>query len=145
MDFYSAEHKQSYERTQGMLRELFGEMAEPDPQGPSFRIVSGSALVRVIVNPINETNSAISVMSWVVTGAETTPELTRYLLGENYKIRFGAFQMDEVGDIAFEHAVHAGTCSKEQLRYSVMSVAKIADDYDDAIRSKFGGLRAADR
>lgn len=74
-----------------------------------------------------------------------TPDLMRYLLRENLDIVFGAFGVDDDGDIAFEHTIPAATIDKEELRASVMAVVFIADRYDEEITSGWGGLRATDR
>ena len=145
MEFKSDSHKAAYERVTEMVRALYGEMATPDTDRPNFWLSYGSAVVRIIVTPIDDTNNAVAAHSWVVTGVETTPELMQFLLRENYNLRFGAFQMDDEGDIALEHAVHAESCTKEQLRYTATSIAKLADEYDDIIVERFGGLRAVDR
>jgi hypothetical protein len=87
----------------------------------------------------------INVRSWVVTGAERTPEMLDFLLRENFKMRFGAFGMDADGDIVFEHTIAGSTCDKNELKASMLAVLHTADDYDDKIVGRWGGQRSMDR
>jgi hypothetical protein len=135
----------TYEKVGGYLREVFGEMAHARDEDPAWLIIEGSAAVNVAVHPWGDNDTIVRAWSWVVTGAEVTPELTRYLLDENFKMRFGAFSMDPAGDICFEYAIVGSTCDKEELKAAVLAVAFTADNEDDAITSRFGGQRACDR
>ena len=58
-------------------------------------------------------------------------------------MRFGAFGIDDVGDICFTHATLGETLEAPTLMYSLMGVASVADDYDDkivrAVRRPAGG------
>ena len=75
-------------------------------------------------------------------GAQLTPELTKFLLDENSKMRFGAFAIDAEGEVVFRHCIAGSTCDKEELETSVGAVAQTADEYDDQIVQRWGGQRA---
>ena len=45
----------------------------------------------------------------------------------------------------FEHNLIGSTCDKEELKTSVITVVKLADEYDDEIVARWGGQRALDR
>jgi hypothetical protein len=145
MEFQTEAQKKVYERVAQILKEEFGKMAQPREDNPSFSIQRGSAFVQVTVVPINEQYTTIRAHSWVVTGVENTPELLQYLLKENLQMRFGAFGVDDVGDICFTHAFLGETVDSASLMYSTIGVASVADDYDDKIVQRFGGQRAVDR
>jgi hypothetical protein len=145
MEFHSEAQKQCYEKVAIWMREMFGEQAMSREDRPSFGLVVGSALSHIVVHPWGDDDSTITAFSYVVTGAELTADLMKYLLQENDRVRFGAFSIDNEGDIIFSHTIVGSTCDKEELRTSVMFVAKLADDYDDKIVARFGGQRAADR
>ena len=83
--------------------------------------------------------------SWVVTGAEQSAELHKFLLEANLSVRFGAFAVDQAGDIAFTHAILGEGLTTDALMFTVVGVAQIADEYDDLIVQRFGGQRASDR
>ena len=68
-----------------------------------------------------------------------------FLLRENDRMTFGAFGIDQDGDVFFEHTIVGSTCDKPELKTSVSSVVLIADEYDDLIVEKWGGERAIDR
>jgi hypothetical protein len=145
IEFITDPQRTAYEAVAGMMREEFGRQAVADETRPLFWLRQGSAHVQVIVYPFGERAATVRVVSWVVVGAEQTPELHRFLLEQNTGMRFGAFGVDETGDVCFAHAVAADGLTHEALMFSVFAVAQTADDYDDVIVSRFGGQRSADR
>jgi hypothetical protein len=145
MEFQTNAQKAVYEKVAGILRDEFGKQAQAREDVPAFFLRAGSAFVQVTVSSINEKHTAVRAHSWVVTGVENTPELLQYLLKENLNMRFGAFGVDQVGDVCFTHAVLGESLDNPALMYTVMAVASTADEYDDQIVQRFGGQRAADR
>jgi hypothetical protein len=109
------------------------------------KVLPWVAELQIGVFPWSEADAVITTRSYVVTGAELTPELMRYLLTENAGMRFGAFGLDEEGDIIFEHTIVGSTCDQKELESSVVHVARTADDYDDLIVERWGGERALDQ
>jgi hypothetical protein len=120
---------------------------------PKFDLLYESAtLIEVEVlpwdiHPWNESEMAIVKASSCVTiGSQSEAELMRYLLAENRKMRFGAFQIDEAGQVLFNHSILGGeNMDLLELQTCILSVAAIATTYDDIITEKFGGSRAVDR
>lgn len=145
MEFKTEAQRASYERIARWMKELFGEFAEHDSGAPMFSIVVGSALTQVFVSAWNDDDAVITVRSYVVSDVEVTNELAIFLLEQNSRMRFGAFGLDEDHDIFFQHNIVGSTCDKNELKASVLAVANTADDFDDEIVSRFGGLRAVDR
>ncbi len=145
MEFSTPAVQAAYERIAPMMKELFGEFVSTDPNIPAFGISMGSAYAQIAVYAWGDNDATLRAWSWVLTGAETTPELMRYLLDTNANIRFGSFGMDEVGDILFQNTILAATCDKEELRATIMAVVSTADRVDDELVAKFGGQRAIDR
>ena len=145
MEFQTETQKKVYDKVAQILKDEFGKTATARDDGPSFVLRNGSAYVQVTVTPINEQYTTVRAHSWVVTGVENTPELLQYLLKENLNVRFGAFGVDDVGDICFTHAILGETLETPTLMYTLMGVASVADDYDDKIMGRFGGQRASDR
>ena len=144
MEFKTAAQKEAYERIAGYLKELFGETARANATAPSFGIASGSAYVQVGVYARGDADVFVNTWAWVVQGAERTPELMAYLLNENVNIYYGAFGMDEAGDIIFRHGIKGTTCDKEELRASIAAVVFTSDQEDDKIIARWGGRRATD-
>ena len=145
MEFLTPVQQKCYERITPMLKELFGEaFVIADEDFPSFWLTMGSAQVRIMVWPFGDDESTIQVYSAVVRSIENTPDLMAFLLKANADMRFGAFGIDEDGDVIFQHTIMGDTCDKPELKASVLAVARTADNKDDEIVAKFGGQRAAD-
>lgn len=135
-----------YANVAQILKDQFGAQARPNDQAPQFNIRAGSAYVTVVVSPINDKATVVRAYSWVVTGAESTPELRQYLLEENYNMRFGGFAQEPgTGDILFTHAILGEGMDTDEFMWTLMAVSNTADEYDDKIVQRFGGQRAVDR
>ncbi len=145
MEFKNETQKNCYDKVLGMMKEMFGEQVMLHKEAPKMAVTVGSALAEVMIYPWSEDESIIVTFSYVVTGAEVVPELMHFLLQENNNLLFGAFALDKDNDIVYSHSIIGSTCEKNELRASVMAVAKTADDYDNKIISRFGGQSAADR
>lgn len=145
MRFDTNAQKQCYEKILPLMKEMFGDFAGQREEIPEFGVLVGSAFAQTAIYPFGEEESVISTRAYVVTGAELTADLMHFLLRENDRMTFGAFGIDEEGDIFFEHSILGSTCDPEELKSSVSSVVLIADEYDDLIVDKWGGKRAIDR
>lgn len=145
MEFQTETQKKVYDKVAKILQDEFGKTAQARDDNPSFVLRNGSAYVQVTIIPINDKFTTVRAHSWVVTGVENTPELLQYLLKENLNMRFGAFGVDDVGDVCFTHAILGETLEAPALMYTLMGVGSVADDYDDKIVGRFGGQRAVDR
>jgi len=95
------------------------------------------------VTPWTESDLAIvRAASHITIGNHDQVELTQFLLAENRKMRFGAFQLDEAGQVVFAHTVLGGEeMDLLELQTCILSVAAIASSYDDVITAQFGGQR----
>ncbi|HEY9738815.1 MAG TPA: YbjN domain-containing protein [Trichocoleus sp.] len=145
MEFKSLAQKVSYERILPWMNELFGESVVIFEDEPLFIVNFGSAVASTKVVPWGEDEALITTRSYVVTDVEVTPELSYFLLRENNGIYFGRFALDSENDIVFEHSLVGSVCNLIELKHSVMTVIRIADDYDDEIVTRWGGKRALDR
>lgn len=143
--FETDAQRAAYERAADLMTQMFGEMAWQDAEDPSFGMAVGSAVVTLKVLPLGDDDAYVNSFSWVVTGAEKSEELYRYLLRENVDLRFGAFGVDDEGDIIFRYGIVASSLDKEELRAAVLAVAQTADKYDNEIVAKYGGMTATDR
>ncbi len=145
MEFKSEAQKLCYEKVASWLKEIFGELVVAHQNIPLHYVLLGSAVANVAVLPWRENDAVINARSYVVTEVEVTPDLANYLLRENSELVFGAFGVDQDGDILFQHTILGSTCDKEELKASVLAVATTADRYDDEIVARWGGRRAIDR
>jgi hypothetical protein len=144
IEFETSAHQENYEKVKTWLKEIFGECLIEQDSSPGFAVRSGSSLMQVYVKAWGDDDATISCLSVVVTGAEITPELTRHLLLQNAKIRFGAFSIDSDDDILFDHSIIGSSCSKQELKLILLGMLGIADEVDDEIVSRWGGQRAKD-
>jgi hypothetical protein len=145
VEFQSDVQKEVYEKIKPWMKEIFGEFASESDTAPTFGIMIGTAYAQTGVYPWGKDDATITTRSYVVTGAELTPDLMLFLLTENDRMRFGAFGVDADKDIFFEHTIVGSTCDKEELKASVKAVIMSADDADDRIVAKWGGQTARDR
>lgn len=104
----------------------------------------GSAIVRVTVEPYLDDDAIYAFRSWVVSGAEPSPDLYRFLLRGNGKLLFGKFGLDAEGDITLDHALIASGCTRDELQQVAQQIVQTADDFDDPIMRRWGGERALD-
>ncbi|MCA9791105.1 MAG: YbjN domain-containing protein [Candidatus Eremiobacteraeota bacterium] len=145
MKFDSPAQEECYKKILPWMQEMFGEFVGKRVEVPEFGVRVGSAFAQTAIYPMGEDDAVISTRAYVVTGAELTADLMHFLLRENDRMTFGAFGVDEDGDIFFEHTIVGSTCDQPELKTSVSSVVLIADEYDDLIAEKWGGQRAIDR
>jgi hypothetical protein len=145
MQFETESQRACYEKTRDWMQQLFGEQIMPRSDLPGIGLMMGSAFVQVWVNAWGAEETAVRTIAWVVQGAEPVPELLHYLVRANLDMRFGAFAMDEQGDICFQHTIVGSTLDKEELRASVLAVLYTADKQDDEIVARWGGQRALDK
>jgi len=144
MQFETDSQKECFEKIQGWITELFGGSVLRNPDRPVLGVLEGSAFAQVGVFPWGDQDATITTRAWVVTGAELSEELLSFLLRENGGMHFGAFGIDDEGDIFFEHSIVGSTCDQKELEASVIAVLRTADDYDDRIVTRWGGKRALD-
>lgn len=143
--FESETHEDVYHSVEKFGQELFGELFFiPNEERPSFQVKYGSSLVQVAVAVLPNDHTVVRVRSYVVTDIEPSAELFEYLLNTNQSLNFGAFSIDVDGDICLTHTIVGDTLDKLELGYSVMSICELSDEYDDEIRSRWGGRRAVD-
>ncbi len=145
MNFQTEAQRNCYEQVAGWMRASFGKFPCARQDFPGLGLFMNSALVEVLVYPWEDDDATINVRSYVVTGANLSEDLLRFLLQENTDMRFGAFGVDNDGNILFEYTTLGSACSQKELETAVKAVLSVADDYDDAIVEKWGGQRALDR
>lgn len=105
---------------------------------PRFDILhDGATLIEVEVlswevNPWNDGDRAIvKAFSHIMVGNLSAAELTQFLLMENRKMRFGAFHLDEAGQVIFAHSILGGEhMDVQELQTCILSVAAIASSYE---------------
>ncbi|MFE4107019.1 T3SS (YopN, CesT) and YbjN peptide-binding chaperone 1 [Almyronema epifaneia] len=132
--------------------QLFKDSLRVHPQRPKFDILYGSTMVEVEVLPweVHPWETAdlaiVRATSCVTIGSSLACDLLKFLLLENRRMRFGAFHIDEAGQVLFAESVLGGeNMDLMELQTCILSVVTIADTYDDIIAARFGGQRGIDR
>src|SRR5262249_9065680 len=136
--------KDVHERVGAWMKDIFGDKAAPLEGKGGVRLSFGSTSVDVTVSAWGSNEAVILARAVVVSGASIDADLMRYLLEKNCEVRFGAFGVDKVGDIVFQHAIIGSACQKEELKASVQAVMLVADLSDEQITARWGGRRAID-
>ncbi|MBD2091806.1 YbjN domain-containing protein [Microcoleus sp. FACHB-1515] len=132
---------------------LFRHSMRSHADQPKFDLLYQDAtLIEVEVLPWNinpwdgDELAIVKASSCVSIGSQGDAKLMQYLLSENRKMRFGAFQLDEAGQVLFTHTVLGGeNMDLLELQTCILAVAAIANTYQDLITEQFGGQRAVDR
>jgi hypothetical protein len=131
---------------------LFKDRLRTYDDQPKFDILYGSTLVEIEVlpwevHPWQKADLAtVRASSCVTVGSTISPDLMRFLLTENRRMRFGAFHLDDDHQVLFAESVLGGdNMDVMELQTCILSVVTIADTYDDLIVERFGGQRAIDR
>lgn len=131
---------------------LFRDALRVYPDKPQFDILYGSTMVEIEVLPweVHPWEAAdlciVRATSCVTVGSSLDGDLAQFLLTENRRMRFGAFQLDESNQVLFSESVLGGeNMDLRELQTCILSVVTIADTYDDVIAERFGGQRAIDR
>jgi hypothetical protein len=111
-----------------------------------YVIKQGSAYVMISVVPWGPHKACLRCTAQLVKGANVDDKLAQQLLELNAYMRFGAFAYDrEQETILFVHSILGGTTlDPDELMATLREVALVADEYDDKLRSKYGGLRMVD-
>lgn len=127
--------------------ELFKNSVRAADNEPKFNLLYGSTKVgiRVLgweVNPWETPElTIVRACSCITVGSHITPELTEYLLRENLRMRFGAFQLGDRNEIFFAHNILGGEqLDIMELQTCILAVVTISDTYDDILTEKFGGV-----
>lgn len=137
-DFITPAQRLSFDKITPWLHEIFGEDVREHPDVPIFGVKMGSAFAMVQVSAW-QNDARIVTRAYISSGTELTPDLLEDLLRLNDTVPFGAFGIDESGDIFFQHVSLASTCDKLELETTVRTVVSVADETDDALIEKWGG------
>ena len=149
LQFENEIHEKVHGNIQKWGRELYGETLRMGQNG-TFRINFGSAIIFISINSWSEDECIIHIWTPLIDEIEITADLTQYLLQQNRQMPpFGGFSIgtktDDSEYICMEETMVGSSATKDELRQAVYIMGQMADDYDDEIRSKWGGKRNRDR
>jgi hypothetical protein len=150
LQFANQAQQITYQRVAGYLASsLFQDAMRVREDQPRFDLLYDNAtLIQVDVLPwdVNpweqEDMATVRAFSYITVGNAKNLDLIRFLMAENHKMRFGAFQIDSSGQVIFAHSILGGeSMDLREMQTCILSVAAIANSYEDLIIEKFGGQR----
>lgn len=142
ISFVNHAQELTYNRTLEYLQSsMFKDSMHVLEDEPKFNLLyKETTLIEVEVlpweiHPWEDSELAIvRASSHITVGSTVDADLIQFLLSENRKMRFGAFQLDEAGQILFVHSILGGeNMDLLELESCLLSVAAIATRYDDII------------
>lgn len=125
-------------RVQKCLQEM-QDLKSVRMEDGNYRLIRGSAVLYLSLHTWGMRDIMVRCTSYVVVGASIDADLLSFLLRANAEIPFGAFAIDEDGDILFEYALIATHATRFELKEAIKAVAKAVDDYDNKIINRWGG------
>lgn len=140
--FHTQCQEEVYRQVKSYLDELVDEHFD-DAEHCDFYLKYGSTVLEISIVPYEEDDAVIDILAFVVQNVEPSFELMQELLRLNSEVALGAFSLVE-RDVFFSHSVLGRRLRPEQLIASLEGVATIADEYDDQIVQKYGGVTALD-
>lgn len=130
------------EKVRSYLQEIYPDFVEFD--SGNYTMQEGSATISVTVRPWHERDIAVEFTSQLVSGANVTPELMKWLLEKNVELHFGAFGLLFDDTVVYSQTLPGCDLSRQEFESTVRTVATIADHYDDEIVAMSGGTMSAD-
>jgi hypothetical protein len=109
-----------------------------------YAVSRGSTRVMIAVRSFTPEECMIEVTAHVVTDANVSPELMKFLLRKNAELHIGGFGLLFDDTIVFSYSITGTHMDRNELITAIAAVAVIADHYDDEIVALAGGKRASD-
>ena len=109
-----------------------------------YAVSRGSTRVMIAVRAFTPEECMVEVTAHVVTGADMSPELMKFLLRKNAELHIGGFGLLFDDTIVFSNSITGTHMDRNELITAIAAVAVIADHYDDEIVALAGGKRASD-
>jgi adenylate cyclase len=140
--FHTKCQEEVYRTVKSHLDDLVEEHFD-DAEHCDFYLKYGSTVLEISIEPYEEDDAVVEILAFVVQDVEPSFELMRELLQINSEVALGAFSV--VGrDVFYSHSFLGRRLQAEQLIASLEIVATIADEYDEQIVQKYGGVTALD-
>jgi hypothetical protein len=130
------------EKVRSYLQEIYPDFVEFD--AGTYTLQEGSATISVTVRPWHEKDIAVEFTSQLVSGANVTSEVMKWLLEKNVELHFGAFGLLFDNTVIYSQTMPGCDLSRQEFESTVRTVAAIADHYDDEIVAMAGGTIGAD-
>jgi hypothetical protein len=128
------------DKVQTYLRELVGRFEVDEDGDYSFR--DGSARLFVSVSELGE-RAVVDIWSILALDVPESPELYEFVATTSY--RFGSLLARKQDDgklrVLLTHSLLGDFLDPDELKMAAVMIGTTADDVDDEVRSRFGGVR----
>ena len=141
--FLNDAHRHTYKSVARMMVGLFGDNVEASLELTELSVGLGTARADVRVMPWQD-DALVIVSSTLLRQTAVDFDLMEFLLQENAAMDIGSFSLARSGDVVFRHVILGATLNEAALKAVVWSVLRVADQYDDRIRQRWGGRRSID-
>ena len=102
--------------------------------------LDGDTVVFVVASPLDD-DLIVNVRTYLARGLETIDgALGLHLARLNAETLFGAFSIDEDGDVCFDHSLLASAMNRDALRVAMRSVVHAAERHAAEILGRWGGV-----
>jgi len=130
-------------RIEDFLRQTFGTY-EVDTED-RYAIRFGTTKVVIGAHEWFENKTLVNVVAIVAIDVDVTKDLMEFLNNTNANLVFGKFfAMKDQRLVLCQHVLLGDKLDREELELTVAAVAAIADQYDEKIVDRFGGMRYTD-
>jgi len=127
------------------LEEAYGPSGYYRWGGNAFLHVERGVVVLILVTPLDD-DAVLNVRCYLVRDVERPdPELGAFLARLNADQLFGAFSLDEDGDVCYDYSMLGSTVTRESLHLAIRVVADAAAAYATEIISRWGGLTSLEK
>jgi hypothetical protein len=127
------------------LDQLYGASGYHQWDEWAFMRVEEGAVIFIVVSPL-EDDAVVNVRCYVVRDLpESGPDVGDYLARLNSDQLFGAFSVDEDGDVCFGYSVLGSSLTPETLLLAIHVVARASSQHAPAIIEQWGGLTSLEK
>jgi len=128
-------------------RMLAGAGVQANVTENGYRIFYGSTAVAVNIVDQKE-RVLVHLVAPLVLGVPNTPELAYWVAVEGQQMYFGAAslrpQEGGLADVFLEHTLLGDYLDEDELHTAIGAVLSTANDWDDELQQRFGGMRVED-
>lgn len=142
MNFVNVMHKEVYEKVATWL-EAAGFDCTASKERTGFSVRFESTNIFIFIHPVREDEAYIHFHALVTKESRTDAEMMEYLIRENSHIFCGAFSLDSENSIWIEYSIVGSYCDRREFNNALGQVASSADEYDDEIIARWGGINGA--
>ncbi len=132
-------------RVREELQTLFGSTGFHQWSDSAFMRVEGQAVIFVVVSLFSD-QPVVNIRCYVVRDIESDdPALGHHLARLNSEQLFGAFSLDQDGDVCYDYTLLGTSVTREALQVAITVIAHTAQVYGPKIISTWGGVSSLEK